>query len=284
MNRNNNERFSAPQVPDELMRQIMAASVAQQNQSTYQTPTELVNLPSEGKFYPPEHPLHNKDSIEIKIMTTKEEDILSTPSFVEKGIVFDKLLESIIVDKRIDPRSLLVGDRTAILFKARISAYGPDYNFPTSCPSCNSIQKVEHVFEELKAREVDYAQFEIEDGLIKTTLPKSKAVVHLKFLTGQDEAEIEDEKAKKRKAGLPEEQLVSLYKKIIVKINDSEDYFMIANFVAEMPILDSRHLRKVYAESKPDLDLTYKFECKKCGHVDDGGVVSFSGDFFWPRV
>ena len=51
-----------------------------------------------------------------------------------------------------------------------------------------------------------------------------------------------------------------------------------------MPISDSRHLRKVYSEAKPDLDLKYNFECKKCGFVDDGGIVPITGDFFWPKL
>lgn len=286
MNRNNNERFSAPQMPEELMRQFMATNVPQQNQSGYSVPTELAKLPSEGKFYPPEHPLHNKDTIEIKFMTTKEEDILATPSFIEKGVVLDKLLESIIVDKRIRPESLLVGDRAAILFKARISAYGPEYSFISSCPSCASVQKIDHVFQELKSKsfeKTEAVEFD-EEGLMKITLPKSGNTVHLKFLTGKDENDVEEEKNRRKKTNLPEESLMLLYKKIIVKVNDDADYFNVANFIVNMPIIDSRFLRRVYQENKPDLDLTYHFECKKCGHVDDGGVVSFSGDFFWPRV
>ena len=38
-------------------------------------PTEHVSLPSQGKFYPPEHPLHNCEDIEIKFLTAKELDI-----------------------------------------------------------------------------------------------------------------------------------------------------------------------------------------------------------------
>ena len=32
----------------------------------YVVPTELVDLPSKGKFYPQNHPLHEKEFIEIK--------------------------------------------------------------------------------------------------------------------------------------------------------------------------------------------------------------------------
>jgi hypothetical protein len=282
MNRNNNERFSAPQMPEELMRQLMASSIQQQNQNIYQTPTELVELPSKGAFYPPDHPLYNVESIEIKMMTTKEEDILTSPTFVEKGVVFDKLLESIILDKRIHPSSLLTGDRNAILTQARISAYGPEYSFSSICQGCSTVQKVDYVFENLKTKELP-DNLEFEDGLLKVVLPKSKAVLHLKFLTGQDEKEIQQEQSRRAKANLPEEQLILMYRKLIAKVNGNDDMFFISNFVSSMPVLDSRYIRKIYSQAKPDLDLTFRFECKKCGNVDEGGVVSISGDFFWPQ-
>ena len=40
------------------------------------TPTEFVELPSQGVFYPENHPLHNVGVIEIRHMTAKDEDTL----------------------------------------------------------------------------------------------------------------------------------------------------------------------------------------------------------------
>jgi hypothetical protein len=281
--RNGGERFAAPQMPEELRQQLMAANITTQ-QTSYQTPTEIVELPSRGMFYPVNHPLHNVETVEIKFMTTKEEDILTSPTLVEKGVVFDKLLESIIVDKRIDVSSLVVGDRSAILSRARISAYGPEYSFITSCPACSTTQKIDHLFTDLKNKELSLDKMEIEDGLLKLTLPKSGAVVHLKLLNGRDEKEMSDEQRRRIKANLPEEQLILMYRKLIARVNGNDDMFAIANFVSTMPVLDSRYLRKTYSELKPDLDLTYHFVCKKCGHDDNGGVVSITGDFFWPEL
>ena len=281
--RNNESRFSAPLMPDDLRNQLMAASVQQQTQSSYQVPTEIVDLPSKGLFYPEGHPLHNVETVEIKFMTTKEEDILTSPSLVEKGIVFDKLMESILVDRRIDPSSLVTGDRNAILHKARISAYGPEYSFAAACPACSNVQKVEHIFQEMKCKEMVYNETTIENGLLKIKLPKSGAIVYLKILNGRDEKEIAEEQRKRVKSNLPEEQLILTYRKMMVRVNDNDDLFYIANFISTMPISDSRYLRKVYSEAKPDLDLRYHFECKKCSYLDDGGVVPITGDFFWPK-
>ena len=284
MNRNNNSRFSAPQIPEDLMKQIASTTNYVPQQTGYQVPTEIVELPSRGAFYPEGHPLHNIETVEIKSMTTKEEDIITSPTLVENGLVFDRVLESILVDKRIVPSTLLVGDRSAILAKARISAYGPEYSFVDSCNSCGSSQVVEFMFDKVKPKELLFKDAEVEDGLLKMTLPKSGAVVHLKLLDGKDEKEIQEEQKRRRKIGMPEEQLITTYKKIILKVNGSDDFFHIANFISNMPVLDSRYMRKIYSECKPELDLTYQFECKKCGHVDEGGVVSITGDFFWPQL
>ena len=65
------------------------------------TPTEFVELPSKGAYYLPTHPLHNKKVIEVKHMTTKEEDILTSTAFHKNWLAIHRLLESIIVDKNI---------------------------------------------------------------------------------------------------------------------------------------------------------------------------------------
>ena len=89
-------------------------------------PTEVVSLPSKGLLYPKESPLSSGE-IEIKYMTAREEDILTSANLIKKGIVIDKLLESLIVNKQIKVDELLVGDKNAVLIASRILAYGKDY-------------------------------------------------------------------------------------------------------------------------------------------------------------
>ena len=59
-------------------------------------PTEVVSLPSKGYFYPEDNPLSSGE-IEIKYMTAREEDILTSSNLIQKGIVLDKLLEALVV-------------------------------------------------------------------------------------------------------------------------------------------------------------------------------------------
>jgi hypothetical protein len=61
-------------------------------------PTEIVDLPSKGLIYPKDNPL-SSGKIEMKYMTAREEDILTNQNYISKGIVLDKLIESLIVSK-----------------------------------------------------------------------------------------------------------------------------------------------------------------------------------------
>ena len=93
----------------------------------FKFPTEVVELPSKGLVYPKDHILRS-GKVEMKYMTAKEEDILSNQNFISKGIVLDKLLESLTLGE-IDIKDLIVGDKNAIFIAARVLGYGKDYSF-----------------------------------------------------------------------------------------------------------------------------------------------------------
>ena len=93
----------------------------------FKLPTEIIDLPSKGLLYPKDSPL-SEGKIEIKYMTAKEEDILSNVSYIQKGIVLDKLFESLIVSK-VNYDDLLIGDKNAIMIAARVLGYGNEYTF-----------------------------------------------------------------------------------------------------------------------------------------------------------
>ena len=65
---------SLPQAQPSKVRDLFSFSTAH---------TEIVDLPSNGKFYPQNHPLHNKDYVEIKYMTAAHEDILTNNSLIK---------------------------------------------------------------------------------------------------------------------------------------------------------------------------------------------------------
>ena len=49
-------------------------------------PTEIIELPSKGYFYPKENPL-SSGKVEMRYMTAREEDILTSPNLLILGLV-----------------------------------------------------------------------------------------------------------------------------------------------------------------------------------------------------
>ena len=121
-------------------------------------PTEVVDLPSKGYFYPEDNPL-SSGQIEIKYMTAKEEDILTSQNLIQKGIVLDKLLDALIVDKKINTNSMLIGDKNALFIASRVLAYGKEYTFDYID---NLGQSKEHTQDltKLKDKKIDFYKHE----------------------------------------------------------------------------------------------------------------------------
>ena len=63
-----------------------------QTQKSFQFPTEIISLPSKGLVYAESNPL-SKGEVTIKLMTAKEEDIITNQNLIRKGLHLDKLLE-----------------------------------------------------------------------------------------------------------------------------------------------------------------------------------------------
>ena len=120
----------------------------------YKFPTEVIDLPSQGKQYPDKHPLSN-GTIEIKYMTAKEEDILASTNLIKKGIVLDKLLESVVVEKGLDVGDIFIGDKNAVLLATRVLGYGPEYNLEVNDPFTGEPQKTTINLAKIQIKEVD---------------------------------------------------------------------------------------------------------------------------------
>ncbi len=253
--------------------------------SGYQTPTEIVELPSKGKLYLDDHPLKDVETVEIKFMTTKEEDLLISPSLNEKGVALDRVIESLIVNTRVDATTLIPGDKNAILMAARKSAYGSDYSFSVVCPSCLTENQIKESLDNVKIKEIveDESAKYLENSNILIVLPKSKASVEVKILNSEDEKIIEETTKKRLKNNLPAEELITRYRRMIVSIDGSSDTSYINNFIINnLGIADSRFLRKRFMEMVPDVSFNYSHNCSKCDRLLEGGVP-IGTDFFWPK-
>lgn len=284
--RDNEERF-ASLAGNEAPAAVMNASVEGGASLNFTSPTEIVELPSKGKFYPKNHPLHGKEDLEIKFMTAKEEDILTSKALIKKGVAVDRMLQNLILDKSVKVEDLLVGDKNALIVAARISGYGEEYSVEITCPACEA--KGKHTFDlsllGTKEQE-DLAELsvrETENGTFLTNLYKTKAEVEFRLLYGRDETAILNEMAmKKGKTVQVENNSTSQLKRIIVSVNGITDRSQISMFVDNMPAIDSRHLRTLLRKINPEVDMNQTFECASCGHEEEM-EVPFTVEFFWPK-
>jgi len=280
--RNNEERFGAVAQVDSAPSLVETTS-NNSNALNFVAPTDFVELPSKGQFYPEDHPLHNKEHLEIRQMTAKDEDILTSRSLLKKGVAIERLLENLIVDKTINIAELLVGDKNAIMIRARISAYGDLYETKIQCPYCTSLNSHEFNLEDIKPKEFKKSlATSTKNGAFTIELPTSKVKVEVRFLTGEDEARLLAVSEKKKQHNLLDNSVTDQMKSFIVSVNNVTDRGEVYSFVDNMLAKDSRYLRNTYIDLVPNIELTQNFKCQSCSTEMDM-EVPFTTDFFWPK-
>ena len=283
--RNNEDRVAARQVahpPPALEQQ----DANKGSTFSFTTPTEIVELPSQGRYYPEDHPLRGVDSIEIKYMTAKDEDTLTSTSLLKKGIAIERMLQNVIVNDQVKVNDLLVGDKNALIVASRITGYGPNYETNLMCPAC--MNNVKYTFD-LNERKVDHGYnlesaqaTETENGTFIIDLPTSKVKLELRLMTSRDERTLITIAERRKKNNLPDAPLTDQFGLIIVSVNGDTNQNTIDSFVEVMPALDSQYIRQSYTAIMPNVDLNLQFVCSSCGH-DEEVDLPFTADFFWPK-
>jgi len=261
-----------------------------QQQSTYKFPSEIIDLPSKGLLYDPSNPL-SSGKLELKYMTAKEEDILTTQSYIKQGVVLDKLFQSLILGNgaglSVNYNDLLMGDKNAVMIAARVLGYGKDYEIEITNPSGDKQKEV-----------VDLSQFEhaaIDESLItpgvnrfRFELPATKRVVEFKLLTHKDNMKVDEElvamKKLTKQGGSEDHNLTTRMIHTIVSVDGNEDRQHIRNFVKnEFLAMDARAFRKYMKSIQPDVDLTMNLTDDTSGEPFTM-ELPISVDFFWPRA
>lgn len=236
-------------------------------------PTEIVELPSQGLIYPESSPL-SSGKIEMKYMTAKEEDILTNQNYINKGIVLDELVKSLIVSD-VNYEDLVVGDKNAILVASRILGYGKDYSFTWGGEEYNiDLTTIENkpLKTELFKKGVNEFSF---------TLPSTGVVVTFKLLTGEDEKKINAELEGLKKINKnTSAELSTRLKYIITSVNGNRENKDIRQFVdTQFLARDSRALREYIKEVQPDVDLTFFPEGS-----NEKISIPVGLSFFWPDI
>ena len=241
--------------------------------SEFKFPTEEVELPSKGLVYPEGNPL-SSGKIEIKYMTAKEEDILTNQAYIQKGNVLDKLLESLIVNKSINYKDLIIGDKNAVLVAARILGYGKDYKFEW--------KGEEQTVDLTKIDNKKFNESSITKGVNEFSfkLPHSGTEITYKILDGHDDSKIEAELRglkKINKNASPE--LSTRLKYIVTSVNGDTDKKIIREFVDNYLLaIDSRALREHIRDTQPDVNLTYDLD------GEEEVTIPIGITFFWPDI
>ena len=241
--------------------------------SDFKFPTEMVDLPSKGIVYPKEHPL-SSGKIEIKYMTAREEDILTNQSYIKKGIVLDKLLQSLVVNKDIKIDDLIVGDKNAVFIVARILGYGKNYDV--------QIKGQDYTIDltELDNREFDTKGLEQGMNEFSYTIESTGTVLTYQILTGKGEKAIERELAglkKINKEASPE--LTTRLKHVITSVDGKDEKQDVRNFVDNYLLArDSRAFREHIKSTQPDVKMEYVLE------NGEEVVVPIGLNFFWPDL
>jgi hypothetical protein len=236
-------------------------------------PTEIIDLPTKGLLYPEDSPL-SSGKIEMKYMTAKEEDILTNQNYIKRGVVIDKLVQSLIIDKSVKYSDLFSGDKNALLIAARILGYGELYEFNYGG------EKVSVDLSKLDSKPINIDLFKDRKNEFEYTLPTTKKTLTFKFLTHKDEVDIDSEikgLQKINKESSPE--LSTRLKYIIQSVDGVTDKGGIRSFVDnEFLARDARAFRNYYASVQPDIDLIFYPE----DGPEEGVDIPIGVTFLWP--
>jgi hypothetical protein len=251
-------------------------------QAGMEIPVDRISLPSKGLIYPPGHPLCNEDGVEIKSLTAKEEDILTSSALIKNGTVLTKLMESCLMNKTIDPDDLILGDRNAILIAIRVTGYGAEYSAKLNCDACNQEFEADFTLNGLSIKPLSATPIQPNTNLFSFKLPKSGLDVQFKLLTGKDENEMSQIKDRSKKLGGQIDKSVTLRLfHSIISINGETDRQKINYIATNMIASDSRALRKYIQEISPNIDMKQWTKCKNCGEQMEV-EIPLGISFLWP--
>jgi len=238
-------------------------------------PSEVIDLPSEGKLYPEGHPL-KEGKVEVKYMTAKEEDILTSQNLIKKGVVIDRLLDSLILTDGVKTDDMVLGDKNAIMVAARILAYGPEYPCEVTNPKSGEV--LTHTFN-LADCPFKKLPKDITENSFEVTLPISKKKIKFSLLTGKEERLIATDLKASNKLGSVSPELTTRLRYLIKEVDGDTSQSVINDISQNMLARDSKFLREKIKEFSPDIELSQEIDIE--GESVKVNIPMTVG-FFWP--
>ncbi len=241
------------------------------------TSYEIITLPSKGMFYE-----DGLSEVAVEYMTSRDEDLLTTPSLIENGTVIDVLLKRKIKTPNVNIDNLLTGDRSAIILFLRTSSYGSEYSVNVPDPRTAIPFKATVDLLKLKYKEIE--EKPDKHGYFKVEIPMRKKTVTFRLLTsGEENTLFKKSQAIQEAYGEDFNSYPTMKLKAhIVSIDDKTERTYIDKFVDAMTALDAFTIRKKIMEVSPDVDMSYEFMAKD-GYKFTANLT-IGVDFFFPSV
>lgn len=237
----------------------------------FAVPTEEIELPSKGIFYP-----NGKSTVKVRYLTAEEDDVLFSPELIKSGRVLDALLQIAVIDKDLNPDDMIVGDRNAVLIHLRRTGIGEEYKpGKMTCPSCSEEYEPVVDLNELKLKFLETKPD--SNGEYDFLFPIMKKNIKFRLLNGKDENKIAKATQTTKKGNSNTSYKVSKsvtekYRLQIMEVEGNRDKLYISKFISSMPMRDSLVFREYTKLISPGVDFNYKFECSNCGHIYEDDV------------
>ena len=239
-------------------------------QTNFNLPHDVVELPSRGLYYK-----NKKSGVKIGYLNATDEDVLS--SGVKNNNLLITLLRNKLYEPEIKPEDLLDGDIEAILIFLRNTSFGPEYTINLMDPATGKMFQHTFIIDEVNFKKPKTTPN--EDGTFTTTLPRTGAIVKLRLLTLGDKSKITDMETKYPKGRIAPTTIWTLQEQII-ELNGETDRGKIIEFIQNMPIMDSKYIKRFISQNEPGLDLTLEVIAPSGENVSTS--ITFGVDFFRP--
>lgn len=261
-------------------------------------PWESCTLPSRGLYYG-----WPGGAIKVRAMTQAAEKILATQRLAQTGEAIDYLFKNCCqFPDGFEPSSLLVGDKTFILFYLRGITYGNLYEFGIKCPECTTMSTYTYDLNGL-ANTIRWADESKGAGPFRVDLPHASRIagqpmwLRMRFLTSGDANSMVQRGKAKKKANAKVRNAGAQYQSRDVTIDetisenldlmtmsimdDVTDRMSIRQFIERLHGVDTAAIRDWLKDNTPGIDATVEIECTNCSHEYRIGLP-ITEDFFRP--
>jgi len=243
-----------------------------QGQMNMDLPHDVVKLPSGGKFY-----ANKKSSLKVGYLTAQDENILMSPAMMQDENIIATLLKQKVYEPNFNVDELLDSDVQAILIFLRNTAFGPEYNITSTDPVTKKRFETQLLLDELQTEDPEIEPN--ERGYFELTLPSSGRKVECKLLNVGEQRDIEKVSNSYPK-GMVAPIATKRLEKQIMSLDGDDNKANISIFITQMPIQDSKYIRKMMSKAEPRINLDRQITAPSGEKVDVS--INFGVEFFRP--